>query len=354
MEKLRIAVDAMGGENAPAAPVSGSVSALKENDSLEIIFLGDENKIRSELNACGYTGNAVQVVHCTEVIDMAEPPVLAIQNKKDSSIVRGMMMVRKGEADAFISAGSTGAILVGGQVLVGRIKGVERPPLGALMPTEKGMSLLIDCGANMDARPAWLLQFAQMGSIYMENALKIKNPTVGIVNVGTEEEKGNTLIKETFPLLKECADINFIGSVEARDIPSGAADVLVTDAFSGNLIMKMYEGTAHMIYRVAKKGIKSSAIGMMGALLAARPLKKALKDFDASKYGGAPLLGLKGLVVKAHGSSGTVEFKVAVEQCVTFYKEDINGRIKERMEADALKMRQLKKKKTEEGTEDLA
>jgi glycerol-3-phosphate acyltransferase PlsX len=174
------------------------------------------------------------------------------------------------------------------------------------------------------------------------------------VNVGTEEEKGNTLIKETFPLLKECADINFIGSVEARDIPSGAADVLVTDAFSGNLIMKMYEGTAHMIYRVAKKGIKSSAIGMMGALLAARPLKKALKDFDASKYGGAPLLGLKGLVVKAHGSSGTVEFKVAVEQCVTFYKEDINGRIKERMEADALKMRQLKKKKTEEGTEDLA
>ena len=184
MEKLRIAVDAMGGDNAPAAPVSGSVSALKENDSLEIIFLGDENKIRSELNACGYTGNAVQVVHCTEVIDMAEPPVLAIQNKKDSSIVRGMMMVRKGEADAFISAGSTGAILVGGQVLVGRIKGVERPPLGALMPTEKGMSLLIDCGANMDARPAWLLQFAQMGSIYMENALKIKNPTVGIVNVG--------------------------------------------------------------------------------------------------------------------------------------------------------------------------
>ena len=344
MDKIRVAIDAMGGDNAPSAPVKGAIAALKENDVLELILLGDEQKINAELAGSDYNKDAVKVVHCTEVIEMAEPPVNAIQKKKDSSMVRGMMLVRRGEADAFISAGSTGALLVGGQVLVGRIKGVERPPLGALMPTESGMSLLIDCGANMDARPTWLLQFAEMGSIYMENALKIQRPRVGIVNVGTEEEKGNALVKETYPLLKNCSEINFIGSVEARDIPAGAADVLVTDAFSGNLIMKMYEGTAHTIYRIAKKGIKSSAVGMLGALLAARPLKKALKDFDASKYGGAPLLGLKGLVVKAHGNSQEVEFKVAVEQCLTFYRENINGKISERMEQQSAMIRELKKK----------
>ena len=344
MEKIRVAIDAMGGDNAPAAPVRGAVAALLENEVLELILLGDEEKIRAELAGTAYKGDAVTVVHCTQSIEMAEPPVNAIDKKKDSSIVRGMKMVRRGEADAFISAGNTGAILVGGQVLVGRIKGVERPPLGALMPTEKGMSLLIDCGANMDARPAWLLQFAQMGSIYVENALKIKSPRVGIVNVGAEEEKGNALVKETFPLLKDCKEINFIGSVEARDIPAGAADVLVTDAFSGNLIMKMYEGTAHTIYRVAKKGMMSSVRGMIGGALAVGPLKKALKDFDASKYGGAPLLGLKGLVVKAHGNSKEVEFKVAVEQCLTFYRENINEKIKERLEQQAAVIREFKKK----------
>ncbi len=346
MERIRIALDAMGGDNAPAAPVQGAVEAVKENDEIELILLGDEPTVKAELQKTGYQGDRIRILHCTEVIEMAEPPVAAIQKKKDSSMVRGMMLVRKGEADAFVSAGSTGALLVGGQVLVGRIKGVERPPLGALMPTEKGMTLLIDCGANVDARPTWLLQFAEMGSIYVENALHIKNPTVGIVNIGAEEEKGNALVKETFPLLKDCKTINFIGSVEARDIPSGAADVIVTDAFSGNLIMKMYEGTAHMIYRVAKKGLKSSLAGMLGAALAMKPLKKALKAFDASKYGGAPLLGLKGLVVKAHGNSEATEFKVALEQCATFYREDINGKIKERMEEGAFLIRELKKKKS--------
>ena len=351
MEKIRIAIDAMGGDNAPSAPVRGAIEALKEDSSIELILLGDEEKIKNEIRESGYTGGGIKVVHCTESIDMAEPPVAAIQKKKDSSMVRGMMLVRRSEADAFVSAGSTGALLVGGQVLVGRVKGVERPPLGALMPTEKGMSLLIDCGANMDARPTWLLQFAEMGSIYMEHALKIKNPRVGIVNVGAEEEKGNTLVKETFPLLKNCKDINFIGSVEARDIPSGAADVIVTDAFSGNIIMKMYEGTAHMIYRVAKKGLMSNVLGIMGGALAIGPIKKALKSFDASKYGGAPLLGLKGLVVKAHGNSGVVEFKVGVEQCVTFYKENVNGKIAERMEAEAAMLRDMKKKENRDRRE---
>lgn len=342
MDIIRVAVDAMGGDHAPEAPVRGAIEAVTENEQLRIILLGDEPAIRSIIGTLHYPEDRVTVQHCTERIEMAEPPVAAIQKKKDSSIVRGMMMLRRGEADAFVSAGSTGAVLVGGQVLVGRIRGVERPPLGALMPTEKGMSLLIDCGANVDARPAWLFQFAEMGSIYVEHALGIPHPTVGILNIGAEEEKGNALVKETIPLLKECGSINFIGSVEARDIPAGAADVIVTDAFSGNIVMKMYEGTATTIYRIAKNGLKKSVPGMLGGLLAKGTLKKALKDFDASKYGGAPLLGLKGLVVKAHGSSQDTEFRIAVNQCGIFYRENINGLIKERMEAESAKIRALK------------
>ena len=332
----------MGGDNAPSAPVRGSVSALKTNREFSLILLGDENAVKKELQGLTYDPADVEIVHCSEMIEMSEPPVAAIQKKKDSSIVRGMMMVRRGEADAFVSAGSTGAVLVGGQVLVGRIKGVERPPLGALMPSEKGMTLLIDCGANVDARPTWLLQFAEMGSIYMENALGIKNPRVGILNIGTEEEKGNTLVKETYPLLKACEHINFIGSVEARDIAAGAADVIVTDAFSGNLIMKMYEGTATTLLRIVKNGFKSSIPGMIGGLLSKGTLKKALKDYDASKYGGAPLLGLKGLVVKAHGNSKEAEFMRAVEQCLLFYRENINAKISERMAAEQEYIRNLK------------
>ena len=343
MEKIRVAVDAMGGDNAPSAPIEGAVEALKENSGISLILLGDETKINEELKKYNYPREDVTVIHCSETIEMAEPPVAAINKKKDSSIVKGMMMVRRKEAEAFVSAGSTGAILVGGQVLVGRIKGVERPPLGALVPTEKGMSLLIDCGANVDARPTWLLQFAEMGSIYMKHALGIENPTVGILNIGAEEEKGSTLVKETFPLLRDSSEINFIGSVEAREIPAGGADVVVTDAFSGNLILKMYEGTTSTLFRIAKKGLKSSILGMLGGALAMGPLKKCLKSFDASKYGGAPLLGLKGLVVKAHGSSKAVEFKAAMNQCHLFYKENVNARIAERMEAQAETIRRLKK-----------
>ena len=213
-----------------------------------------------------------------------------------------MNLVKKGEADAFVSAGSSGAILVGGQVIVGRIKGVERPPLAPLIPTMKGVSLLIDCGANVDARPSHLVQFAKMGSIYMEHVVGKKNPTVGIVNIGAEEEKGNALVKETFPLLKECEDINFVGSIEAREIPHGGADVIVCEAFVGNVILKLYEGLSSTLIGVIKAGLMSNLKSKIGAALALPSLKKTLKAFDASQYGGAPLLGLKGLVVKTHGA----------------------------------------------------
>lgn len=245
--------------------------------------------------------------------------------------MKSMYMVKEGVCDAFVSAGSTGAVLVGGQVIVGRIKGVERPPLAPLIPTEKGVSLLLDCGANVDARPSHLLQFAKMGSVYMESVMGVKNPTVGIVNIGAEEEKGNTLVKETYPLLKNCPDINFVGSVEARDIPSGAVDVIVCDAFVGNVVLKMYEGVGSALIHQIKGGMMSSLRSKIGALLVKPALKQTLKAFQLDEYGGAPLLGLKGLVVKTHGSSKAVEIKNSILQCITFKEQNINDKIKEKI-----------------------
>ncbi len=268
------------------------------------------------------------MIHAEEVIETAEPPVMAIRKKKQSSIVVGMNMVKDGKADAFISAGSSGAILVGGQVIVGRIKGVERPPLAPLIPTEQGVSLLIDCGANVDARASHLVQFAKMGSIYMENVLGINRPRVAIVNIGAEEEKGNALVKETFPLLKNCPDINFVGSIEARDIPHGEADVIVCEAFVGNVILKLYEGVSDALVGVIKKGMLENIRSKIGALLVKPSLKKTLKAFDATEYGGAPLLGLNGLVVKTHGSSKAKEITNAIIQCVTFKEQEINEKIR--------------------------
>ena len=241
-ELVKVVVDAMGGDNAPQETVKGAVDAVNTRKDIKVILTGRQELVEGELSKYTYPKDRIEVVNTTEVIEMAEPPVNAIRKKKDSSIVVGMNLVKKGEADAFVSAGSTGAVLVGGQVIVGRIKGVERPPLAPLIPTKDGVALLIDCGANVDARPSHLVQFAKMGSIYMENVVGVKNPRVGIVNIGAEEEKGNALVKETFPLLKECKDINFIGSVEARDIPAGVCDVVVCEAFVGNVILKLYEG----------------------------------------------------------------------------------------------------------------
>ena len=336
-ELIRVAVDAMGGDNAPAEIVKGAVEALKASTDLKVILVGQEEAVQQELSKYQYDASRMEVVNATEIIEMAEPPVQAIRTKKDSSIVVAMKLVKNGAADAFVGAGSTGAVLVGGQLIVGRIKGVERPPLAPLLPTEKGASLLIDCGANVDARPSHLVQFAKMGSIYMENVMGVKNPRVAIVNIGAEEEKGNALVKETFPLLKACQDINFIGSIEARDIPSGYADVIVCEAFAGNIILKLYEGVGATLISMVKKGMLSTLRSKIGALLVKPALKTTLKKFDTSQYGGAPLLGLKGLVVKTHGSSKAVEIKNSILQCVTFVEQGMNDKIKAGIQAEEMK-----------------
>ena len=330
-EMVNVAVDAMGGDNAPAEVIKGAIEAVNEDKRIKVFLVGLEDVISQELQKYSYDPAQVEVVHASEIIETAEPPVMAIRTKKDSSLVKCMRMVKEGACDGMVTAGSTGATLVGGQLLVGKIKGVERAPLAPLIPTEKGVSLLIDCGANVDARSSHLLQFAKMGSVYMEHVMGVKNPTVGIVNIGAEEEKGNALVKETFPLLKNCPEINFVGSVEARDIPSGAVDVVVCEAFVGNVILKMYEGVAGSLVNIIKKGLMSTFTSKIGALLVKPTLKSTLKGLSTENYGGAPLLGLTGLVVKTHGSSKAIEIKNSILQCITFKEQKISEKIREKI-----------------------
>lgn len=330
--KVHVAVDAMGGDNAPLEIVKGAVMALEDKPQLEITLTGREGDIKKALEGLSYPKERLHILHCEEVIEMAEPPVEAIRSKKDSSIVQGLKLVKSGEADAFVTAGSTGAALAGGQLLVGRIRGIERPPLAPILPTSKGPVLLVDCGANMDPRASMLVQFAQMGSIYMHNMTGVSKPRVGLVNVGTEEEKGNALSKEAHALLKECDSIHFVGNVEARDIPNGAVDVAVTDAFTGNAILKTYEGVASVLIHELKDALMSGFVSKIGALMIKPALKDMLLKFDQSKYGGAPMLGLKGLVVKSHGNSKAAEIRNSIEQCIQFTEKDINGLFVEKMD----------------------
>lgn len=330
-ERVRVALDVMGGDYAPVEIIKGAIEAVAENESVHVILVGKEAIINSELKKYEYNKEQISVVNADEVISNDEAPVMAIRKKKTSSIVVALNLVKSNKADAFVSAGSTGAILVGSQLVVGRIKGIERSPLAPLIPTTEGVSLLIDCGANVDARSTHLVQFAKMGSLYMEHVVGIPHPRVAIVNIGAEEEKGNMLVKETFPILKNCNEINFVGSIEAREIPYGKADVIVCEAFVGNVILKLYEGLAGALIGKIKEGLTSTTKSKIGAALAKPALKKTLKAFDASEYGGAPMLGLNGLVVKTHGSANYKEVKNSIIQCVLFKQQDINEKIKEKI-----------------------
>ncbi|MBO6127509.1 MAG: phosphate acyltransferase PlsX [Pseudobutyrivibrio sp.] len=337
MDYTVVALDAMGGDNAPSEMVKGAVDAVNARNDIKVILVGKEEVINQELSGYTYNKDQLQIKNATEVIETAEHPVAAIKRKKDSSMVVGLHLVKDGEAEAFVSAGNSGALLTGGLGIVGRIRGIERAPFGTLFPVKSGVALLADSGANVDCRPSHLVQFAKMGSIYMEKVVGIKNPRVAIVNVGAEEEKGNALVKETMPLLKECEDINFIGSIEARNIPNGDADVIICDGFVGNVILKLYEGLASTLVSVIKGGLMSTLRSKLGAVLALPALKKTLKAFDASEYGGAPLLGLKGLVVKTHGSAKAGEVRNTIFQCVTFKEQRINELIRDYIVIDKKK-----------------
>ncbi len=326
---VTVAVDVMGGDYAPGEILKGVSKALSKQPDCRVVLLGNKEVLEEGVKQYNLPMDRVELAATTQVITNEESPVKAVSGKKDSSLVAGMRLVREGKAQAFVSAGSTGAVLVGGQTIVGRIKGVLRPPLAPVIPTDKGPALLVDCGANVDAKAANLVQFARMGSIYMEKVLGIRNPRVAIVNIGAEEEKGNALVKETMPLLKEQKNLNFIGSIEAREIPGGGADVIVCDAFVGNVILKMYEGVGATLLSRIKKALTQSVLTKIGALLIKNTLKESLKDFDAKQYGGAPLLGLKGLVVKAHGNSKSGEICNSILQCVTFTRQKIKEAIEE-------------------------
>ena len=327
----KIAIDVMSGDYAPNEIIKGCLEASYETEAT-LVLVGDEEMINKELAQANYARERIEIVDAKECITMEDSPVMAIRTKKQSSMVVGLTLLKNKEVDGFISAGNTGALLAGATLLVGRIKGVERPALAPLIPTEKGYSLLIDCGANMDAKPSYLQQFARMGTVYMEECLGVKSPKVGLINVGTEEEKGNTLTKEAFALLKEDEKVNFIGNVEAREIPSGNADVLVCDAFVGNVVLKFMEGFGLYIFSLLKTEFKRSLKTKLAALLMKTGIINIKNKFDYSDKGGAPLLGIKGLVVKTHGNSKQKEIYSTIMQTDAFIKNDLIGKIASKFE----------------------
>lgn len=330
MEKrIIVAVDAMGGDYAPVETVKGAVEAVKALN-VDIKLVGREEEVNRELAKYTYDKERIVVIHAEQVIGTDEAPTMAIRRKKDSSLVVALNLVKSGEADAIVSAGSTGALLTGALLIVGRLEGVERPALGTCLPTKTGFSFLLDSGANVDCKAKYLEQFAKMGSVYVENMFGIKDPKVALVNIGAEKEKGNALTKETYELLEGAQDIHFTGNIEPRNIPFGDADVIVCDGFVGNTILKLSEGLAKTLVDIIKEEITKGAYKLAAAMLV-KPFKSVKKRFDADEVGGAPFIGLKSLVVKAHGSSNATAMKNAVRQCVLFTEADIVGKIKDKI-----------------------
>lgn len=318
---MKILVDGMGGDNAPGEIVKGCINAIEKFD-INIIIVGNEKLIRKELSLYTYSKNKIEILHAEDVITNFDDPALAIRRKKDSSMVVGLKALKEGLGDGFLSAGNTGALLAGGLFIVKRIKGVQRAALTSVYPTNKGISLMVDAGANVDSKPEYLEQFGVMGSIYMESILGRKNPKVGLVSIGVEKGKGNQLVKESYELLEK-APINFIGNVEARDVPLGAVDVIVADGFVGNVILKVTEGVASSLLGELKGILTSNFSSKIAALLIKDGLSDLKKKTDYRQYGGAPLLGTQKPIVKAHGSSDALAIENAIRQLVNFIEKDV-------------------------------
>lgn len=321
-----ILLDAMGGDNAPDAVIKGAVKAIKDVKA-EVWLIGNEEIIKTKIKEfygkddIKQISQRLSIYQASETIEMCDIPTQAIKHKKDSSMVVGFNLLKEGKGDVFISAGNSGALLTGATLLVGRIKGIDRPALAGILPSYHGRLLLIDCGSNTNCKPINLLQFAQMASIYLTNTFGTQNPTVGLLNIGTEETKGNELIKESYQLLKEKSEelgINFIGSVEGRDAFSGELDILVADGFTGNVFLKTVEGVGKLVKRTLTESIKKNIFTMLGAIPAMPSINTLSKAMDYKEYGGALFLGVKKPVVKAHGSSDEKLFEFTIKQAEQF------------------------------------
>lgn len=330
---MRIAIDAMGGDNAPYEIVKGAIDAVNRDNDIVAVLVGKEDEINKIIDENTKDRSRIEVVHASEVISFDESPTKAIRGKKDSSMVVALKLLKDKHVDAFLSAGSTGAILVGGLFVVGRIKGIDRPALTGFFPNPKGYTVLLDIGANADCKARNILEFGVMGSLYAQKVLGISNPTVGLLNNGTEEGKGNELTKESFSLMKESSHINFYGNIEGRDMPMGTVDVAVTDGFTGNVVLKTTEGVASTIMKMMKDKLMSSTKGKLAGAMIKNDLKSLKAGFSADEVGGAPFLGVDGVVLKAHGNSNAIAITNAIFQAKKFkdsnYIEELKGHIKE-------------------------
>ncbi|MBU4540719.1 MAG: phosphate acyltransferase PlsX [Firmicutes bacterium] len=322
---MNIFLDAMGGDHAPYEIVKGAIDAVTEYD-VKLTLVGRSQAILEELSKYEYPKDKIEILHAETVIENTEEPAMAIRRKPDSSLVVALDEMKNRENAVLISAGSTGALLSGGLLKLGRIKGIKRPALAATLPKSDGVFVLIDTGANVDCKPEYLEQFAQLGKIYSENVLGKTNPGIGLINIGAEAKKGNSLVKAAYELL-EAGEFNFLGNVEARDIPETKADVLVCDGFTGNIVLKLTEGIAGYLLKGIKTSIMSNTKGKIGGMLIKENLRNFRKQFDYAEYGGAPFLGVKGGIIKAHGSSDAFAIKNAVRQSIKFIENDVLQKI---------------------------
>jgi glycerol-3-phosphate acyltransferase PlsX len=327
-----IAIDAMGGDLAPVSNVEGAIEAAREMPDIRIVLIGDEKRLTPML---AQAPKNIEIRHASEVIETDEEPVKAVRRKRDSSLVVGVTMVKNKEADVIISAGNTGAFMTAALLITGRIKGIDRPALSPIVPTVDSAGVMIlDAGANMDAHPKHLLQYAIMGSIYAEKVMGVQQPRIGLLNVGTEEKKGNDLTKETYSLLKE-SSVNFIGNVEARDVMEHVCDVVVCDGFSGNILLKTMEGMAKTMMTVLKEEFTRTITSKMAAMMLRPGLKRMKTQMDYAEYGGALLMGVQGTCIKAHGSSNARAIHIAIRQAKRFIEQDVNGLIAREIQGES-------------------
>ena len=332
MSEYTIALDAMGGDKAPDAVVAGAIAALRQYGDIRVLLAGPEKRLEALLAGAEDVRGRAEILPADDVIQMDESPMLAVRQKVNSSMVQAMLAVREGRAGAVVSAGNTGAVLAGGMLRIGRIPGVERPALAPVIPGVKKPFLLIDAGANVDCQPRYLVQFGLMGSVYMHSVMGVEKPAVGLVNIGAEAEKGNRLTKETYQLMQAQTSYYFAGNVEAREVPSGDFDVVVADGFDGNIILKYTEGLMSAMMTMLKGNLMASKVTKLGAALSRPAFHRFKQSLDYNAYGGAPLLGVEGAVIKAHGSSGEAAIMNALRQARTMLAGDVAGKIREGLE----------------------